>query len=56
MVWRNFLGAMKILKDHKINPKCRFILLSFHKIISGLDVFFVAGFITEHRFYLIFQR
>ena len=46
---------MKIPEDHKINPKCRFILLTFHKIISGLDVFFVADFIREHRFYLIFH-
>ena len=46
---------MKIPEDHKINLKCRFILLTFHKIISGLDVFFVADFIREHRFYLSFH-
>ena len=44
-------GIMTIPEDHKKKPKCRCIILSFHKPIFGLHIFFVADVISKHQNY-----
>ena len=45
----NDRGAKKIPPDHKINPRCQFIILTFHNTISVLYVFYVADFIRASQ-------